>query len=515
MNWFDDSDLHKEIGRKSFRGLSFTLSAQFLKFFVNLGGTAVLARVLTPGDFGLVAMLISVTGVAFVINDLGLSTAIVQRPKLTHSEVNCLFWITVAAGLVTALTVAWTGPLFAIFLKDTRLKAISPLLALTFLFSSLGSPHRALLRRHMCFGVLGAIELISGLGSYLIAIWLAFVGAGYWALVLQQVIMALFIALASWVFCSWRPGRPAWEPTAITLIGFGGNLTGSNLLNYACRNIDNILIGRFCGSVPLGLYSKAYQLLLLPIWQINTPMMAAITPALSRLQFDLPRFKQLFLKSVTGIALVGMPVVVFMFVRAEGLIRVALGPGWTEAVPIFRLLAPAAFIDTFNIAGGLLLTPLGRSGRQFRLSAISAVVIILAFSIGIYWGVAGVAISFSLVTCAMRAPALMYCCATTPIRFADLLEVLWRPAFCSIAAGSLLCLCFGEPKLDRALYITLFLGRDFLIFLGFFSLAWIVVPGGWSSIRAATTFLLTFGSQRPLHLGGSTPTERSSPDPKI
>ena len=489
MNWFDDSDLHKEIGRKSFRGLSFTFSAQLLKFVVNLGATAVLARILTPGDFGLVAMLVSVTGVAALVNDLGLSTAIVQRAKLTHSEVNCLFWITVAAGLATALAVALAGPLFTLVLKDPRLTGIAPVIALSFLFSSFGSQHRALLRRHMSFGVLGSIELFSGLASYLIAICLAFYGVGYWALILQQVLMALFIAISSWVFCSWRPGRPAWEPTTRTMIGFGGSLTGSNLLNYVCRNADNILIGRFCGFVPLGLYSKAYQLLLLPIWQINMPMMAAVTPALSRLQFDLPRFKQLYLKSIMGIVVVGMPLVVFMFIRAECLIRVVLGPGWAEAMPLFRLLAPAAFLDTFNIAGGLLLTPLGQSGRQFRLTVVSVIATLLAFTVGIHWGAEGVAIAFSVVTCAMRFPMLLYCCAQSPVHVSDLLGVLWRPAFCSLASGLAIFLWLHEPKMDSALGALVFLGRDFLLFLCLYFLAWIAIPGGWAIICKTKSLL--------------------------
>lgn len=267
------------------------------------------------------------------------------------------------------------------------------------------------------------------------------------------------------------------------MIGFGGNITGSNLLNYLCRNLDNVLIGRFCGAVALGLYSKAYQLLLLPIWQINTPMLAAITPALSRLQSEPRRFNQLYLKSIMAIVTVGMPLVVFMFVRAENIIFVVLGRDWMGAVPLFRLLAPAAFMDTFNIAAGLVLITLGQTDRQLRLSVLSALVTILAFCIGVRWGAEGVAIAFSVVVCTTRIPALMYSFAKSPVRMTEFLHVLWRPAVCALAAGVFLFFTFGESTDGNTLNLILLMVRDFLLFALFFTVVWVLIPKGWTILR--------------------------------
>jgi O-antigen/teichoic acid export membrane protein len=483
VDWFDADTIRKDLGRKSVRGFSFTFGVQVLKFVINIGATAVLARLLIPDDFGLVAMIVSLTGIARVFNDLGLSLAVVQRPHITHRESNCVFWIVVGAGLVIALVVALGGRLFAVLLNDPRLTMVSPVIALTFVFSALGSQHQALLKRHMRFGTVSSIELFSGLGSYLVAIGLASAGIGYWALVLQQVLVFAFIAGASWVVCSWRPGLPAWEPSVKNMIGFGGNVTGSNLLNYLCRNLDNILIGRFVGAAALGLYSKAYQLLLLPIWQINIPMQSAMLPALSRVQFEPQRFKQIYLKSIMAIVTVGMPLVVFMFVRADSLIRVALGREWLGAVPLFRLLAPAAFMDTFNIAGGLILTTLGQTSRQLRLSAVSAFLIILGFCIGIQWGAPGVAFAFSLVVFVTRIPALMYCFARSPIRITEFLAALWRPAACSLTSGALLFFLVGHSTAGAASYVFLLLARDFLLFGSLFALIWVMIPKGWEILR--------------------------------
>jgi O-antigen/teichoic acid export membrane protein len=488
-DWFDSDIIREDLARRSFRGFSLTFGGQGLKFIVNMGATAVLARLLAPDDFGLVAMIVSLTGVAHIFKDLGLSLAVVQRPHLTHREASCVFWITVATGLVTALAVACAGPLFALILKDHRLSMISPVIALSFLFASIGSLHQALLRRHMRLGTITAIESLSGLASYLVAIALALVGVGYWALVLQQVVAFAFMAVFSWVACSWRPGGIRWEPSVKAMIGFGGSVTGSNLLNYLCRNLDNLLIGRFCGAVALGLYSKAYQLLLLPIWQINTPMLSAITPALSRLQFEPQRFKQLYLKAIMAIVMIGMPLVVFMFVRAETIIIVALGRSWTGAVPLFRLLAPAAFMDTFNIAAGLILITLGQTDRQLRLSVVSAVAIILGFCIGIRWGAQGVAIAFSLVVCTTRIPALTYCFAKSPVRISEFLRALWRPAICSLTAGAFLSFSVRESTAESTLNLLLLMGRDFLLFVFFFVLIWIMIPKGWAILRETAVLM--------------------------
>jgi O-antigen/teichoic acid export membrane protein len=341
----------------------------------------------------------------------------------------------------------------------------------------------------MRFGTISAIELSSSLLSFLVAIALARIGLSYWALVWQQVMIFALIAIASWFACSWRPGAIIWEPDVKSMLGFGGNLTVTNLLNYLCRNLDNVLIGRFCGATVLGLYSKAYQLLLLPIWQINTPMLSAITPALSRLQFEPLRFKQLYLRSMMAIVTVGMPLVVFLFVRAESIILVALGREWLGAVPLFRLLSPTAFMDTFNIAGGLILTTLGQTQRQLWLSIVSAFLLIVGFCIGIHWGAEGVAIALSTIVCLTRIPALVFCFAHSPVRMSEFLQALWRPALCSIAAGVALFFLLAPPAASSTLNLLLLLGRDFLLYGFLFMLIWIIIPKGWTILCETMTLI--------------------------
>ena len=499
IDWFDTATIAQQLGPKSFQGFYVTFGVQALKFVVNVVATAVLARLLTPTDFGLIALVISVTGVAHLFNDLGLSLATIQRPDLSHREASCVFWVTAISGSVIAILVAASAPLLSVVFKDSRLAAVTPVISLVFLFGALGGQHQALLKRHMRFGTIGLIEFSSVLLSYLVAIILAFLGFSYWALVLQQVFSFGCIAVASWIACSWRPSWPAWVPSIKNMIGFGGNVSLSNFLNYLCRNVDNVLIGRFCGAQTLGLYSKAYQLLLLPVWQINTPMLSAMTPALSRVQFEPDRFKRIYLKSIMAISSIGMPLVVFMFVRADQIILAALGRDWMGAVPLFRMLAPAAFMDTFNIAAGLVLITLGQVNRQLRLSIVSAVVIILAFCIGIHWGAEGVAIAFSAVLVLSRIPALAYCFAHSPVRTTDFLLILWRPAVCSILAGVFLYLAVPGDLAPTTLRIIVSLIRDFSLFAVLLGASWLIMPRGWSTVRETfATIARLIRSEAPL-----------------
>ncbi len=486
IDWFAESTLRENLGEKSLRGLSVTVGSQILKLVVNTVATAVLARILIPADFGLVAMLVSITGVAHIFRDLGLPLATVQRLRITHRESSAIFWLTLLIGAVITVLVALSGPVLALFFGDKRITLIAPVVALTFFAASFGSQHQALLRRHMRFGALAVIEIGSTLASYVLAIILAEKGASYWALTFQQVTLFFFASIASWFACSWRPNWPAWESSVKDMVSFGRNVTLSNLMNYAGRNVDNILIGKFSGANALGCYSKAYQLLLLPIWQIGTPMMAVAMPVLSRLQKEPTEFRRFYLRTVFAMVALGMPIVTFMFVRADEIILLFLGPGWKEAALLFRLLAPAAFMDTFNIAGGLVLQALGHTRRQLQLTIVSTAVILLAFVIGIAWGAKGVAIAFSVVIVALRLPATAYSYVGSPLRLHDLLNVIWRPAVISLLAGALLWFLPAKGQ-TNVFALGSWLLLEGLIFALIYLAGFLITPGGRASIQDAIT----------------------------
>ena len=481
---FSTDHLQPDLKGRSVRGGAITLIAQALKFIIGLGGTAFLARLLSPEDFGLIAMVVVLIGFATLFNDLGLALSTVQRQEVTHEQISTLFWINVALGGLIALLVCALSPAVAWFYDDPRLVNITLILALSFLFGGLTTQHQALLMRRMRFSALAAIQVSALLLGTIVAIYTAqwyFENRKYWALVVMQLTTGFITMLGVWIICRWRPGAPQRDSGVRPMLAFGGNLTGANLLTYLIRNLDNVLIGWKLGDRQLGLYAKAYQLLLLPLQQINYPLTNVAIPTLSRLQNDPDRYRLFYLKGIQLLVMVGMPAVVFLFVASEKVILLVLGEQWTDAVPIFKALAPAAFVGTFNVAMGWVYLSRGESNRLFRWAIFASLITALAFVIGLQWGVLGVAIGFSIAMCSLQLPGILYCYRGTPLTLAHLGSVLWRPALTAIMAGFTLDL--AHRYLPSPHWLPLSFLQDAVVYTLALLAFWLVIPQGKTILR--------------------------------
>lgn len=424
---FATDHLLGDLKGRSVRGGAVTLSSQVIKFILQMGSTIVLARLLLPSDFGLVAMVTAITGFVAMFKDAGLSMATVQRREITHDQVSALFWLNVALSAAVTIVVAALAPLIAAFYSEPRLVWITLALAGTMLFGGFAAQHQALLQRQMRFRALAIIEISSMSGGIAAAIGMALSGSGYWSLIGMVGLTAALNALLVWVLCDWRPGRPKRGSGVGQMVRFGGGLTAFNFLNYFTRNADNVIVGFALGSGPLGVYSKAYNLLMLPIRQINAPVGSVMLPALSRLQNDSGRYHRAYLQAISAIAMVGMPIVVCAFVLADEAVELLLGPGWEQAAAVFRWLAPAAFFGTINVAPGWLCISLGRAGTQVRWAMVSAPLTVLAFLIGVRWGIVGVAAAFSGSWCLGLYIFITMACRRSPIRQMDIGRALLAP----------------------------------------------------------------------------------------
>lgn len=461
---FETDHLHADLKGRSIRGGAVTLGAQAIKFVLQMGSTAILARLITPADFGLVAMVSAVTGLIGVLGDLGLSAATVQRAEITHKQVSTLFWISVGASVALSVIAAALAPAIAWFYHEPRLIWITLAVSGTFVFGGLTAQHYALLVRQMRFGAMAAVQTLPLLASAAIGIALALAGWGYWALVTMGIVGTAGTALVAWIASGWWPGLPVRGSGVRSMLAFGGHLTGFNILSYLTRNGDNVLIGRFLGSAPLGIYAKAYGLLMMPIQQINAPVNGVVLPALSRLQDQPDRFRSYFLKAVGGLAFIGMPLTAFAFVDADSLVLTVLGPQWVGAVPIFRLLAPAALLGTINSAPAWIFTSLGRADRQLWWACISTPIILAGFAVGLVWGAAGVAASFSVTFGLCFVAFAADACRHSPVRFRDLAGAVIPPLGASAVAALLVFACqavthFAAPlrlAVDAALYALIY-----------------------------------------------------------
>ncbi|MHC4219755.1 MAG: lipopolysaccharide biosynthesis protein [Planctomycetota bacterium] len=433
---FNTEHLQGDLKGRSIRGGAVTLTGQGFRFALQTGSIIVLARMLTPGDFGLIAMITAITGFIASFKDAGLSMATVQREKIDHDQVSTLFWINVMLSTAMMLLIAVLAPVLAWLYGEPRLVLLTLGLAGSFIFAGLAVQHQALLRRQLRFRALVAIDIVSRALGIAVAIVAAAWGAGCWALVLMAAVTAVVNAVGVWVVCDWRPGLPRRGCGVRSMLAFGGNLTVSHVVNNGARNLDNVLIGSVWGASMLGAYSKAYQLLLLPFQQFASPVTAVALPVLSRLQSDHARFRRYFRGGIMLLAALGMPLVAFAFVTAHDLTLLVLGDQWAAAAPIFMALAPAAFVETFNVANGWAFIPLGRTDRYLRCVVASSVVIMVAFAIGLPWGAIGVACAYSAARVALRLPQALYAFHGTPLTIGDLGAALWRPAAASLLAAT-------------------------------------------------------------------------------
>ena len=436
---FDTADLQRDLGRRSARGGAVTAASQAATFALNLGSTAALARLLTPGDFGLIAMVTAFTGFVGLFKDMGLSAAVVQRAEVTHRQVSTLFWINLAVCGGLAALVAAASPLIAWFYGEPRLVLIAAALALDVAVSGLLLQHQALLNRRMRFTSLAAAQLGARVGSYALAILLAWRGWGYWSLVALTLSYTGLLAANLWLLSGWLPGLPVRGAGVRGMLRFGANLTGFNFLNYFSRNLDNLLIGKVSGEAALGLYVKAYSLLMLPLSQINAPLTAVMVPALSRVQDQPEKFARGYLKGVSLSMTFTAPLTAFLFFWSEHVIRLVLGPQWTAAGELFRILALAAILHPLGNTTGWLLIPLGRTDRLLRWKLMTFWLTPLFFLIGVVWaGPKGVAWALVAGTWIVTFPTLWYAAQDTGITVGQVVRASWRPVVAAAGASLLL-----------------------------------------------------------------------------
>lgn len=434
-NIFDTKHLTSDLKKRSLRSGAITLSSQGIVFVLQLASTMILARILSPQDYGINAMAVSVTGFANMFSNLGLSSATVQRPEINHEQVSTLFWINVAAGALLTVIVASLSPLVAWFYKKPELFWVMLTLSVMFLINGLTVQHSALLNRQMRFYSLAKIRVFSMLAGIVVAIVAAKHGFGYWALVFNCLTISFAGAIGTCIACRWIPGLPRRNVGIGSMVKFGTDLMGFNIINYFSRNLDNVLIGRYYGSGALGLYSKAYQLLMMPITNLRDPMTRVALPALSRLQHDPEQFKKYYLKCIAPLAFVTMPLVVFLFVCSDQLVSLLLGPKWLGASEIFKILAIAAFFQPVASTWGMVLLSTGGSRLYLIIGIANALIFCISFAVGLPWGGTGVATAYAVANYLVLFPNLFYTYQRTSITIKDFVLAVSRPLIASLIMG--------------------------------------------------------------------------------
>lgn len=427
-----DTKNFSDLKRKSLRGGVVTIGSQGITVVVQLISTVILARILTPEDYGTLALVTAITTFAALFRDLGLSSAAIQKKGLTTAQQSNLFWLNVLMGGFLTFLIAGCAPLIVIFYGKPELLNVTLVLSLNFTITSLGAQHGAMLVRRMQFGRLSGASIAGALATLGISVYCGLNGYAYWSLVWGTLTGATVTTAFLFALSPFRPRLPNRGSGMRELVGFGANVTAFNFVNYFSRNLDNVLIGKFVGADALGIYGRAYQLLMFPIKNLRTPINSVAFPAMSQLDPNSDGFRSYYCNLVRLLAWVTMPLMILMYVCSKDIIHVFLGPQWRAVAPIFSILAIAGFIQPIASLRGLLLISSGQSRRNLYAGIMGSSLVTLGFVIGIQWGVTGVAWSYVVSIYFSLLPMQLYCLKGTSVKLNDVLVSVRAPVMVSI-----------------------------------------------------------------------------------
>lgn len=464
-----------DLKRKSVVGGVAAVSAQGAKFVVQTATVMVLARLLSPEDFGLQGMVVVVTGLLGLFRDAGLGLATVQRHEVTHQQVSTLFWINVAIGAILTTLCAASAPLVAKFYHQPRLYWVVVVSGLVFLFNGLAAQHSALLQRAMRFVTQAKIDVVSLAVSSAVGVVMGILGCRYWSLVGMAVTAALITMVLLWLVVQWTPGLPRRKCGLRSMLHFGGLATCNGFVVFLAWNAEKLLLGRFCGASALGLYGRAFQLVTLPVQQLNTAVTGVALPALSRIQHDAGRLARSFLKGYSVLISLTVPITISCALFPDEIVRLVLGTKWMEAAPIFRLLAPVALV--FAVANPLswLVMSTGRMGRALAISSATTPFVIVGIVLGLSHGPVGVAMGYSLAMTLLIIPIAAWSKLGTEITWADLWQATKPPFLSGLLAGATGLLV--KFTLGGRLPPTLFLVVGLAVVLGTYAWCLLIVMG--------------------------------------
>jgi PST family polysaccharide transporter len=491
--FFSPSAESGELRRLAVRGAAATVSAAGLSLVLRVVPTIVLARLLTPADFGVVAMVTTFSLLLMSFGTSGFSEAVIQRDEMDRFLASNLFWITCAVGLILTIGFAASGPLLARFFRNSLVARVAVATSVAIFISAAASIHSALLKRAMRFSAVSVNDVVA-LAVYTgVAILLALRGWGYWALVAGIVAQGLSTTIGSWWLCRWIPSLPRRGVGTRAMLRFAAKVYGRFSANYFSRNFDNILVGWQFNAGALGFYKKAYDLFTLSASQLTAPLFNVALAALSRLKQDPVRFRRYLANALGIIAFVGMAVGADLTLVGKDVVRLVLGPKWSESGRIFELFGPGIGVMLLYSTVGWIHLSIGKPGRWLRWTLIESAATALLFVVALPWGPAGIAAAWSVSFWILLIPAFWY--AGRPIGFgiSSLIAAVWRYAAASLLSGlATAAIIRGTPVsaspagAGAALRAMIIIS---LLFLTLYVSAVIVLHRGVAPLRQLTSLL--------------------------
>jgi PST family polysaccharide transporter len=406
--YFEDHQESRDLGRLALRGGTASVAMQYGNGLLQLAAAVILARLLAPEDFGLVAIVTVLTSFAPLLIDFGLGDATTQKSKITRSQVSSLFWLSSGIGLAIAVVVAACSPLIAWIYREPRLEAIALYSAISFVLFAVSNQHLALLRRTMQFARIAKIQILSTLAGVAIAIFIALCGYSYWALVLRPVASSLCVAMGAWLMCRWRPGFPVLDNEVKSMVRFGLHVVGFSVTYSMARAVDRIALGLFYRPDQVGYYQNAITLYDNVIFSTLIQLHTVGSAALSKLQSNPAALRQKYEAALSALAFFVMPAAAILSVTAQDLTVMLLGEKWRAAGLLLSIIALRGIFQVVEGSQGWLHLSIGRADRWRNWGIVSLVVQVVAVLGGLPFGATGVAVAVVMTSLLIAVPSISY-----------------------------------------------------------------------------------------------------------
>lgn len=420
---------------KAIRGASINIAAQSVAIVCQTIGAVMLARLLRPSDFGLVAMVtaFSIWVANFGFN--GFTEYIIYRQEIDNDEVTSIYWLHVLiASLLTFGFIVFGFVLVKIY-HEPALSGIAMAMATSFVFCALSTTPFALLKREMKFAKVALAELSGVILSYVFAIGAALMGLGYWAAVIRQLTLPMVLAAAAWIFSPWRPMRIFQLKKALPSLKYAVKVYLNYALGFLSNGFDKVLLGKFHGTPLLGNYDRAYSIFTMPAAQLLTPLHNVALAALSRLQNEKVMFSAYFAKAVSLVAFPGVLASVLLTILARDLVALLLGRNWTDAGFIVLALGPGIAAQLLYGTSSWLHLSLGTPNRWLRWNFLAGTITVIMFVIAAPIGAVAMAAAVSTRSYLLALPAIWYGGRPIQLSMKAVLRSIW-PYFLS---GLIVC----------------------------------------------------------------------------
>jgi O-antigen/teichoic acid export membrane protein len=415
------------LARASRSGIGWISTLQATKVAIHFISLVIIARLLDSSDYGLMAMVLTITAFANLYKDFGTGAALVQLQDVSNSLVNSVFWLNIALGMSIAICLIGLAPLISNLFSEPRLEPLVYWVSPIFIISALGIVPQSLLERNLSFKEIALIEIVASIVAAAVAVGVAFNGGGTLALVSQAIVLSTMVTGGCLLLARWKPSPVFSRHEVMRIWSFSKNLFIFNLTNYFHRNVDSILIGRTLGSAPLGLYSMAYRILLFPTQTITSVVNRVNFPVYSRFQHDLQAVGAHYLGTLSLITFLVSPVMALVWAYREVVVRIMLGPDWDGLPTLLAWLAPVGVCQALTGSSGAVLAAIGRSNVLRNLGFIGVPLLVLAIIVGLNWGVEGVAVSYSIMSLIWTIPVLWVVMHFLERGLRDIVRAIYKP----------------------------------------------------------------------------------------